>query len=115
MKVFYLKGKYERSIVLPENDEPIIHISPSLSDNQAEWQALVDVMRMISGSEDLRYSGAEINTDHRLLYKQLIHECRIKANTLRPFFYEYNQLHNELSGVTIAIKLCKENKAREYI
>jgi len=115
MRTYYIKGKWAQSVVYDEVDDNILRQPYPLSDNQLEWQSLINAMKMISGSEEVRNSGAEICTDHRLLYKQLIHECRIKANTLRPFFYEYNQLHNELSGVMIAIRLVKDNKARDYL
>jgi len=112
---YYLKGRDHKSIIYREGEVEHICDIPNLSDNQTEWATLINAMRLVSGSEDLRYSGVALCTDSLLLYKQLTNQCRVKAPTLKPLFLEYNQLHNQLSGVSIAIKYTYHNKAREFL
>jgi ribonuclease HI len=112
---YFIKGRDHKSVIYREGEVEHICDIPNLSDNQTEWATLINAMRMISGSEELRYSGTTLCTDSLLLFKQLTNQCRVKAPSLRPLFYEYNELHNQLSGVVIGIKYVAENKAREFL
>jgi ribonuclease HI len=86
-----------------------------MSNNQSEWQTLVETIRYISGTEVME---CKIHTDSLLLYKQLIGEYRIKSKNIRPIYYAFNQAKNCLeSGVKIEYEYIypEENPAREKL
>jgi len=56
-------------------------------------------------------------TDSEVIFRQVDGTYRIKAKSLRPFFYQYNELHNRMSGWNNTIQKIEGliNIAREYI
>lgn len=116
MITFFIKGRDNKVIVYREDlQQPIIATIEDITDNQAEWASLVKAMQYISGSEMCRASGAVICTDSVLLYKQVVGENRIKSKNIKPFYYEFNELKNELSGLSVAVKYIHDNKARDFL
>jgi ribonuclease HI len=86
------------------------------SNMQCEWNSLVETLEYL---KDNLYSGLiNITTDSLFLFKQLTWEYRIKSKKLKPYYFEWNKLKNNLSGVCdLVYNYCSgnENPARSGV
>ena len=115
--IIWIKGRKERACLLMENNnkrDTILLDFPGQTDNQCEWDALIAALELVSGN---CFTGVDILTDSLLLYKQITGENRIKSKNLKPLYFEYNTLKNQLSGWEYQIQYTEgdKNDARKML
>ena len=111
----FIKGKNHKLCVYTNNNPVILKEEKDKSDNQCEWLTLVEAMLYISKKNDI--GECIIHTDSVLLYRQLTGVYRIKSKNLKPIYFRWNKLKNELRERTILYAYCEktDNPARGYV
>lgn len=95
MKAF-IKGHDGSGTFFVENGDQQNFVFGDITSNQSEWMSLIKVMEYISGFLQDEADCFEITTDSLLLFRQLIGEYRIKSKKLKPLYFVWNRLKNEM-------------------
>jgi ribonuclease HI len=92
----YIKGHDGTGTFLIENGINKIFFFDDITSNQSEWMSLIKTMEYISGNLQDEDNIFEIDMDSLLLFRQLIGEYRIKSKKLKPLYFIWNRLKNEM-------------------
>jgi ribonuclease HI len=109
----YIKGRNEQVYHVFGRESGTEYYS-GYSNNQCEWEGVITAMEYIRDND---LQEAKIVTDSLLLYKQLVGEYRIKNKRIKPFYFRWNELKNQLSGHIITYSHVEDddNYARSYM
>lgn len=106
MKNIYIKGKNEFCYNMIDG-KLYSGFHSGLSNNQCEWQSLIDALEICSGQN---YNDVVIYTDAALIYGQVVRKLKTKSPNLISFFRRFNYLKNVMRDSSIVFKLIDKEK-----
>jgi len=88
-------------IILTENGETIFEGAEYIgvgTNNEAEYQALISLLKVSVKSE---VQNIDIFGDSQLIIKQVLGEWKVKAENLKPFVREAQNLYSQIPNISL--------------
>ncbi len=95
MKAFIKGHEGTGSFVINNGDREVYHFG-NISSNQSEWMSLIKIFEYISGNLQEEDDIFEVGMDSMVLFRQLMGYYRIKSKNLKPLYFMWNRLKNEM-------------------